>query len=98
MDKPSVRIENWAVVDDLISHGYRQLQPGQRLTGTILSTTNLPKGTIYTSVIQNVDAKAGQVETFNTIYQLGKMDEDYERWLGEQDSGEPGNPLLRRAS
>ena len=84
MDKPWVRIENWAVVDDLIFHGFRELEPGQRLTGTILATTDLPKGVIYTAVIQSIDLGKGVVETGNTVYQLGQVDEEWERWEAEQ--------------
>jgi hypothetical protein len=84
MDKPFVRIENWAVVDDLIFQGFRELEPGQRLTGTILATTDLPKGMIFTAVIQSIDLDKGVVETQNTVYQLGQVDEDWERWEAEQ--------------
>ena len=80
MEKPLVRIENWAVVDDLIFQDFRELRPGQRLTGTILATTDLPKGMIFTSVIQSVDLDNGLVETGSTVYQLGQVDEDWERW------------------
>lgn len=84
MEKPLVRIENWAVVDDLIFQGFRELEPGQRLTGAILATTDLPKGIIYTAVIQSVDFNHGVVETQNTVYQLGQVDEEWERWEAEQ--------------
>lgn len=84
MKKPLVRIENWSVVDDLISQGFHELEPGQRLTGTILATTDLPKGIIYTSVIQAIDLDNGVVETNNTVYQLGQVDEAWERWEAEQ--------------
>jgi hypothetical protein len=84
MDKPTVRIENWSVVDDLIFQGFRELEKGQRLTGTILATTDLPKGIIYTAVIQSIDLDRGVVETQNTVYQLGQVDEEWERWEAEQ--------------
>ena len=84
MNKPLVRIENWAVVDDLIFQGFRELKAGQRLTGTILATTDLPKGIIYTAVIQSVDFDNGVVETQNAVYQLGQVDETWERWEAEQ--------------
>lgn len=91
MEKPLVRIENWAVVDDLIFQGFRELEPGQRLTGTILATTDLPKGIIYTAVIQSIDLHKGLVETGNTVYQLGQVDEEWEHWEAEQN--EPSVPL-----
>ena len=84
MDKPLVRIENWSVVDSVISPGYRQLAPGKRLTGSILGHADLPNGIIYTSVIMNVDAAAGLVETVNTRYQLGAIDEEYDHWCRAQ--------------
>ncbi|HEX3987530.1 MAG TPA: hypothetical protein VHX13_13075 [Acidobacteriaceae bacterium] len=84
MDKPWVRIENWAVVDDLIFQDFRELRPGQRLTGRILATTDLPKGIIYTAVIQSVDLHNGLIETQNSVYQLGQVDEEWERWEAEQ--------------
>lgn len=90
---PLVRIENWAVVDDLIFQGFRELEPGQRLTGTILATTDLPKGIIYTAVIRSVDLGKGVVETQNASYQLGQVDEDWERWESEQNE----TPLPLRA-
>ncbi|MGA8530616.1 MAG: hypothetical protein WB622_12940 [Acidobacteriaceae bacterium] len=89
-----VRIENWAVVDDLIFQGFRELEPGQRLTGTILATTDLPKGTIFTSVIQSVDLDNGVVETQNAVYQLGQMDEGWERWEAEQKEASDANAIL----
>jgi len=90
MNKPLVKIENWSVVDDLIFHGYRELEPGQRLTGDIPGNANLPKGVIYTSVIEGVDGTKGLVETFNSVYELGRPNEEYERWLLEQEEARAG--------
>lgn len=86
MEKLSARIENWSIVDNLIFHGFRQLEPGQRLTGYLMGHSNLPNGVIYTSVIQSVDAANGLVETGNTIYQLGKVNEEYEHWALDQQT------------
>lgn len=90
MSKSLVSIENWSVVDDLIFHGYRNLEPGQRLTGTIFGHENLPNGVVYTSVIQSVDSVNGTVETLNTIYRLGQVNEQYERWMLAQDEARAG--------
>lgn len=79
--KPRVKIEKWSVVDSVISTGYQELAPGQRLTGSIFGHADLPNGIIYTSAIVSVDREAGLVETLNTLYQLGKIDEEYDRWL-----------------
>jgi hypothetical protein len=94
MNKPLVRIENWAVVDDLIFQGFRGLEPGQRLTGTLLATTDLPKGIIYTAVIESIDLKNGVVETRNSVYQLGQVDEEWERWEAEQSEAVPQHSIL----
>jgi hypothetical protein len=84
MDKLSAKVENWSVVDNLIFHGYRKLEPGQRLTGYIKGHADIPNGVIFTSVIQSVDQTRGLVETTNTVYQLGQIDEAYEHWTSEQ--------------
>lgn len=84
MGKPLVRIEKWSVVDSVISTGYRPLAPGKRLTGSILGHADLPNGIIYTSAILSVDAAAGLVETVNTLYQLGAIDEEYDIWCRAQ--------------
>jgi hypothetical protein len=84
MEKLSAKIENWSVVDNLIFHGFRELEPGQRLTGRLMGHTDLPNGVIYTSVIQRVDKEKGLVEAGNAIYQLGNVNEYYEQWSSEQ--------------
>jgi hypothetical protein len=78
MDKPVVRIENWSVVSSALFQGYRDLQPGQRLTGDVMGHT------IYTSAILNVDLANKLVETHNSLYLLGEVSEDYARWMGGQ--------------
>jgi len=80
-DKPTVHIENWSVVDDVISPAYRELAPGYRLTGLTLKYQDLPCGLIYTSAILRVDPAAWVVETAEAIYVLEKADPRYERWL-----------------
>lgn len=84
MDKLAAKIENWSVVDNLIFHGFRKLEPGQRLTGYLMGHTDLPNGVIYTSVIQSVDLSNSRVETTNSVYHLGHMNEAYEVWATEQ--------------
>ncbi len=84
MEKLSARIENWAIVDNLIFHGFRELEPGQRLTGYLMGHADLPNGVIYTSVIQSVDAANGLVETGNTVYRLGQVNEEYQQWVADQ--------------
>jgi len=85
MEKLSARIENWSIVDNLIFNGFRKLEPGQRLTGYLMGHTDLPNGVIYTSAIQSVDAANGVVETLNSTYRLGQVNEDYEQWAALQN-------------
>lgn len=80
MSKPLVRIENWSVVDRVIASGYQELAPGRRLTGNIVGHENLPNGIIYTSTIVSVDTVSRRVETLNTVYELGQVDIEYQRW------------------
>jgi hypothetical protein len=82
-NKPLARIDNWSVVGSVVLGGYRELEPGQRLTGEVLGHTNLPNGIIYTSAILSIDLPNGIVETQNTVYELGHISEDYERWSRE---------------
>jgi hypothetical protein len=84
MNKPTVKIENWSVVDGVMSPAFRDLEPGWRLTGTIFGHAELPNGIIYTSAIVNVDTASGTVETHNTIYQLGQVSNEYARWDWER--------------
>jgi hypothetical protein len=81
MSKPLVRIENWSVVEDLISESYRELQPGSHLTGYAFGHVNVPNAKfIYTSRIVSLDPRKGLVETLNTSYQLGEVNADYKTW------------------
>ena len=83
--KPIVRIENWAVVGSVIFLGYRELEPGQRLTGDVMGRTNLRNGSIFTSAILSVDLERKRVETRNSVYELGTVSEDYARWMNERE-------------
>jgi hypothetical protein len=81
MGKKIVRIEDWSVVKDLVSESYRDLQPGNHLTGFAFGHKNLPNSKfIYTSRIVSVDLSNGLVETLNTSYELGEVNPDYKRW------------------
>ena len=85
MRKPLVAIENWAVVDSVLSSGFEELQPGKHLTGNILGHASLRNTKfVYTSRIVNV--YHGVVETLNTLYQLGEPSEEYKVWQRERDS------------
>lgn len=79
MRKSLVAIENWAVVESVISPSYEELQPGKHLMGNVLGHASLQNTKlIYTSRILNV--YQGVVETLNTLYQLGEPSEEYKEW------------------
>ncbi|MGC2635653.1 MAG: hypothetical protein WA294_00640 [Acidobacteriaceae bacterium] len=85
MEKQRIRIEEWAVVDDVISPSYRDLEPGRRLTGTVFAHADLPNGIIYTSSIVRVDTARGVVETQNRLYVLGQVSDEYRRWREQRE-------------
>ncbi len=100
MDKPAkpiVKIENWSAVGSVVFEGFCPLEPGQRLTGDVMGHTNLRNGSIYTSAILNVDLDNRLVETRNTLYQLGVVNEDYARWMGEQEKARAEQERVRAA-
>ena len=79
MRKALVAIENWAVVDSVISPGFEELKPGKHLTGNVLGHASVRNTKfVYTSRIVNV--YNGIVETVNTLYQLGEPSEEYKAW------------------
>jgi hypothetical protein len=85
MWQPLVILENWAVVDSVVSHSYQELRPGKHLTGTVLAPANLPDANfIFTSPIVGVDSDKGVVHTRNTIYQLGEANHEYKTWDRER--------------
>lgn len=79
MQKPLVRIENWAVVQSVLSPSYEELRAGRHLTGNILGHPSVRNTKfIYTSRIVNV--YSGVVETLNTVYELGEPSDEYKAW------------------
>jgi hypothetical protein len=81
--KPLAMIQNWAVVDTVVSDSFAPLQAGNRLIGHVLGLAHLPYTKIAcTSPIVSVDPARGLVETRNTIYRLGEMNEAYGSWCG----------------
>jgi len=86
MRKSLVAIENWAVVESVISPSYEELQPGKHLMGNVLGHASLQNTKlIYTSRILNV--YQGVVETLNTLYQLGEPSEEYKDWERKREAG-----------
>ncbi len=79
MQKPLVRIENWAVVRTMIPPSYQDLRPGTRLIGNATGHLGAAGGTlIYTSTVVSVNE--GLIETRNTLYQLGEASNEYKAW------------------
>jgi hypothetical protein len=85
MKKSLVAIENWAVVNSVLSPGFEDLRPGKHLMGNVLGHASLrDTKLIYTSRILNV--YPGVVETLNTLYLLGEPSDEYGAWEQERDS------------
>ncbi len=94
MRKSLVAIENWAVVESVISPSYEELQPGKHLMGNVLGHASLQNTKlIYTSRILNVFP--GVVETLNTLYQLGEPSEEYKDWERKREAGQLPDSGLR---
>lgn len=85
MQKKRARIENWSVVNSVVFDDYRNLVPGERLTGDVLGHANLRNGIIFTSPILSIDRAHGLVETLNTIYELGEVNPEYQQWVQGQE-------------
>jgi hypothetical protein len=87
MQKPLVTIENWAVVESVVSPDYEELRPGKHLMGKVFGHANLPDAKlIYTSRIQSIHSDRRLVETANTVYQLGEPCDEYKAWERERGS------------
>jgi hypothetical protein len=79
--KPSVRLELWAVVDGSNRSAYEKLQPGNLLLGKAYGHQRIDTGMfIFTSPIVRVDSEHNLVETKNTCYRLGEASADYKSW------------------
>ena len=86
--KPSVKLEDWAVVPELNSGSYQALRPGNLLVGRAFGHHRIEKGKfIFTSPIVRVDTQQGIVETKNTCYSLGEASHEYKAWSREQGAG-----------
>ena len=86
MRKPTVTLENWSVIRSGDSLSFEQLRPGAHPMGVSFERANLPgRSFIYTSSILHIDCGKRLVETMNTIYRLGTVDNVYKAW--EFESG-----------
>jgi hypothetical protein len=81
MQKPSVRLEDWAVVPSLNTGNYQELCPGNLLVGRAFGHQRIKRGMfIFTSPIVRVDQENKIVETRNTSYCLGEASHEYKAW------------------
>jgi hypothetical protein len=86
--KPSVKLEDWAVGPELNPGSYQALQPGNLLVGRAFGHQRIEKGKfIFTSPIVRVDPQQRVVETRNTLYSLGEASDEYKTWSRSQGSG-----------
>ena len=84
-EKPSVKLEDWAVVPGVNSVSYQALRPGNLLVGRAFGHQRIEKGKfIFTSPILRVDTQQRIVETRNTLYSLGEASHEYKAWSREQ--------------
>jgi hypothetical protein len=85
--KPSVELEDWAVVPSLKNGKYAELRPGNLLVGRAFGHHRIRSGTfIFTSLIVSVDPHNNIVETRNTSYRLGEASHEYRVWSKERTS------------
>jgi hypothetical protein len=85
MQKPVVKIENWGVVQSILSQGFEELRSGNRLLGYVTGHASLPNTKLVcTSPIVRVDLSQGLAETRNTVYQLGEANGEYRSWANRR--------------
>jgi hypothetical protein len=83
--KPSVKLEDWAVVPSLNKGQYQELRPGNLLVGRAFGHHRIKSGSfIFSSPIVGVDLQNNLAETKNTSYQLGEASHEYKMWSKEQ--------------
>jgi hypothetical protein len=86
--KPSVKLEDWAVVPGPNSGSYQALRPGNLLVGRAFGHQRIETGKfIFTSPIVRVDTQQRIVETKNTCYSLGEASQEYKAWSRQHGSG-----------
>jgi hypothetical protein len=80
MQKPLVKLENWAVVRGL-TMSYQKLKPGSLLVGKVFGHPRIKEASfIFTSPIVSIDTNKRVVETKNTAYCLGEASDEYRTW------------------
>jgi hypothetical protein len=85
--KPSVKLEDWAVVLNANPGSYQQLRPGNLLVGRAFGHQRIEPGMfVFTSPIVRVDAEHRIAETRNTAYHLGEASREYKAWTQTQSA------------
>ena len=83
--KPSVKLEDWAVVPSLRNGQYQELSTGNLLVGRAFGHQRIKSGSfIFSSPIVGVDWQNNTVETKNTSYELGEASLEYKNWSKER--------------
>ena len=81
MQKPSVKLEDWAVVPSPNTAAYQELRPGNLLVGRAFGHRKIETGSfVFTSAIVRIDVESRVVETRNTSYRLGEPSLGYKAW------------------
>lgn len=93
MKMAKVKLENWYVVDNGTFQGFRNLAPGQRLTGRVKGLFGIPRGTVYSAAIVSIDERRRRVRTANAVYRLGAVDAAYEKWAGQATAKFPAQAV-----
>jgi hypothetical protein len=79
--KPSARLENWAVVPSGNIATYKELRAGNLLVGKVFGHPRIAEGSfIFSSPILSLDTSANVAETRNTAYVLGEASREYKAW------------------
>lgn len=85
MSETAVTMEDWAIVQNVSSHGFGELSPGNRLMGYALRPPHFTRSMlVFTSPILSVDFDQGVVQTHNTVYRLGETNVEYKAWVNRR--------------
>jgi hypothetical protein len=93
MKMSKVKLESWSVVDNGTFQEFRNLAPGQRLTGRVKGLFGIPHGTVFSAAIVSIDEKRQRVRTANAVYKLGAINQAYENWAGQTTARIPAQAV-----
>lgn len=87
IQKPQVKLEDWAVVPGKQPGEYQELRTGNLLVGRAFGHPRIQEGVfIFSSPITSFDADNRIAETKNTLYLLGQVSREYKAWSGQQSA------------